>query len=525
MKKILFAFTLLLLALSACGEALYAGDDIYYHAVPDCMGHTYAEVADTESLYPCPVCVQDPADYPGLEVFNLAGLTVIRMSDAWMAAQTDTSGIFAMTEEEAYTGAEAEARVAEYLHGDAYADFRRTVREGGTARAVARYMSNYTRNCDWCQTVHLGGAWYSVYGNMEYPSAYDDDLDFRFFFGPMSQTGDTLKEHISEEYDDYFTEGFRDPPPIVPEDAPVWAMDHEGGRLALYATHGFYLMTFRLTGQDALLMPKLTLDGPGWFAPEDIYAVDADGDALYGAALSQGQASALMRGEARLSWKRFGDFQPEWEGTPYGIIRTEQQYGDWLVLDREGRERLRADHTIERNDRLLYATSGMPLSAYEAIHFVDEEGRYQPRFQACALYDPAQDATLLRGDYLFHFADAKHRGFDYNTWMDVAVYTEGEPEPLVTLVNDDGSVSLSDFTGAPNPATRFTVSGDAAVYLGSYDDPLPAVPEDCFAFRMTSGSSQAHDARCVVVAWSLDGGMPPTSEALGLDPAQYARLR
>lgn len=527
MRKALSLFILLALTMCAEAEPVFTGDgDIYYHAIPDCMGREYDEASDDNGLYPCPVCVQDERDYPGLEVFQIAGLTIIRMPDDWMAAQTDTSGIFAMTEEEEYTGEEAEARVAEYLHGDAYADFKRGIREGGTSESIARIMSNYTLNCDRCQTVHLGGAWYDVYGNMEYPSPYDHDLNFRFFFGPMFQTGAVLKEHISDEYDDYFTEGFQDPPLTVPEAVPTWSTNIEGGELNLYTTHGFHLMVFRLTGKDALLMPRLTLDGPGWPEKVEVLAADVDGDALYGAVLSQGQAEALRQGRARLSWKRFEDFQRDWEDVPYSVVETEQEYGDWLVVDRDGRSLLRSDGRIDRDGDVFLTDDDMPRSAYETIGFVREDGWYDPKFQSCTLYNAAQGTTLLRGEYLFHRADSRAHGFDYNTWLDVSVYAEGASEPLATLESDDGSVPLSYWTDSPNPVTRFTVSRDAAVYLGSFDDPLPDIPDGCFAFRLTSGfSDRAHDLRSVVIVWSLDGKETPTAEIAGCIGEQWKQVQ
>lgn len=511
MRKALSLFILLALTMCAKAEPVFAGNgDIYYHAIPDCMGREYVEASDDNGLYPCPVCVQDERDYPGLEVFQIAGLTIIRMSDDWMAAQTDTSGIFAMTEEEEYTGEEAEAHVAQYLHGDAYTEFKRAVREGGTSESIARIMSNYTINCDRCQTVHLGGAWYDVYGNMEYPSPYDHDLNFRFFFGPMFQTGAVLKEHISDEYDDYFTEGFQDPPLTVPEAVPSWSASIDGGTLELYSTYGFHLMVFRLTGKDALLMPRLTLDGPGWPEKVEVLAADVGGDALYGAVLSQGQAEALRQGRARLSWKRF----EEWDlgDAAYNVVQTEREYGDWLVVDREGQRLLHSDGWINRDGDVFLTNDAMPRSAYEAIGFVDEDGWYDPEFRSCTLYDATQRTTLLRGEYLFHSAHSMFHGFDYNTWLDVSVYAEGASEPLATLESDDGSVRLSDWTGSPNPVTRFTVSRDAAVYLGSFDDPLPDIPDGCFAFRLTSGfSDRAHDLRSVVIVWSLDGKETPSN--------------
>ena len=134
------------------------------------------------------------------------------------------------------------------------------------------------------------------------------------------------------------------------------------------------------------------------------------------------------------------------------------------------------------------------------------------------VYDADSGTTLLRGDYLFHDFDMKIGGVEYETWLDVEVAIEGANSPVAVLKNDDGSSRLSYFTSAPNPATRFTVSGSAAVYTGSLTDDFPVVPEGCFVALFRSWSALTDDPPwpCVVVAWSLDGSEPPIPEALGL---------
>ncbi|MBR6008072.1 MAG: hypothetical protein IK056_03185 [Clostridia bacterium] len=526
MKKVFLLMALLLLTAWAGAETVYAGEgEIYYHAIPDCMGRAYTETADSSGLYPCPVCVQDENEYEGLEVFTIAGLTVIRMPDAWMAAQTDTEEIFAYTEEIEYTGEEAEARVAEYLHGDAYVEFKNTVRNGGTAENTARYMDNYTRNCDRCQTVHMGGTWYDVYGNMWYPSPYDNDLDFRFFLGPMSQTGETLKEYIRDEYDDFFTDGFKYPELTVLTDAPIWSADIEGATANIYFTHGFYLFTLRITGKDALLMPKLTLEGPNWPASVEVLAADADGDALYGAVLSQGQAETLMRGEADVHWTRFSLLRFGTGDEPFSVFETEQEFREYFVVDSEGNEVLRSDGYIRQDGSVFLAAESMPRSAYEAIGFVHEDGYYSGDFCTLTLYNAAQDEVLLRADYHLYycFAESFYHGFDCNTRMDVILYAGEEAEKLAVLGGN--YVGRDTYTGMPYPDTSIVIYDYAVAYFGYYADGLPTVPDDCFAFRISSGWAYNNpELSCVIVVWNLEGGEPPTAEELGFDENRWLKV-
>ena len=521
-KKLLpaLAALLALICLPALAEYWTAPGDLYFHAVRDCMGTDHPEVvgADDDALYPCPVCVQDETDYPGLEVFSLAGLTVVRMPDDWMAAQTEIEGIFAMTGEESFFGPEAEEEIARYLHGRAYAAFKDAVRRGKTAEATARYMANYDHSYDECDTVHLGGAWYGVYGNMAWPPAYDHDWTFRFFLGPMSQTGFALTEHICDEWDDYFVDGFTDPPLTALDDAPTWSQAGENYALDLYETHGFRLAVLRLTGRDALLLPRVLLTAPGWPEPIEVSAAKDGEDALYGFLLSEGQAAAMKAGGATPSWQSFETFDLNYGGTPYAVTRTEQENDDYLVLNEAGDVVLRSSGRIDRVGNVFLSREAEPREAYEAIGFVGEDGYYQQRFQRALVYDADSETTLLRGDYLFHDFDMKIGGVEYETWLDVEVAIEGANSPVAVLKNDDGSSRLSYFTSAPNPATRFTVSGSAAVYTGSLTDDFPVVPEGCFVALFRSWSALTDDPPwpCVVVAWSLDGSEPPIPEALGL---------
>ncbi|MCR4622076.1 MAG: hypothetical protein K5663_08350 [Clostridiales bacterium] len=522
MKRFFILFSAsLIFTCWAVAETVYArANDIYYHAIPDCMGREYAETDDASGLYPCPICVQDKNEYPGLEVFRIAGLTIIRMPDDWMAVQADTMGIFAYTEEIEYTGEEAESHVAEYLHGDAYTEFKRIVREGGTAKDTARFMSNLVYGFDRCHTVHIGGAWYDVYGNLEYPVSYDCDLTFRFFLGPMSMTDGTLKEHISDEYDDFFAKDFRNPPLTVLNDTPIWSAEIDGGKVEIYKTHGFYLLTLRLTGQDALLMPKVTVNGLGWPEPVEMLAADVNRDALYGAVLSQGQAETLMRGDGSLHWTRFSQFSFDSNDDPYSLFKTEKEYGDYIVVDSEGKEILHSDE-ITQYDSVFLADDYMPRSAFEAVGLVDEDGWYDEYdFCSCVLYDAAHDEVLLKGDYLYYFDVYKthfYRGLDYEVSFDTAVYVEGEQEPIIRVFLREG---------ARNPVTSFTVSRNAVIYMGYYADGLPIVPDDCFAFRFYGrNQNEKDDLCCIVIVWNVEEGELPSVEELGFDESRFDRVR
>ena len=522
----------LLLPCAVRAEFFTKRGDIYYHAVRNCMGIKHGKtISEDSGRYPCPVCVQDDYGYPGLEVFRVDGLTVVRMSDSWMAAQTDTQDIFAGTPTETFRGKKAERTVAKYLHGEDYAAFRRAVRKGETVSAVAREIENFDRDTDLCGEFHVGAAWYAVYGRMTYPPLRDRDWTFRFFFGDMKQSGSRLKLCIDMEWDDYFVNGFEDPVPVDIEDAPSWSGTVNGCEAKLFEAHNFHLLSLRLSGADALAVPKLKLQCEGWPEPVSVTGALAGDGALYGVILSEGQAAQIKDGRPlSVSYRTFGELtRDSFGGTPYAVLEDQRESRDFLVADRKGTVILPRSNWIKRNGNVFLSVDPEPREAYEAIGAMSEDGVYTSVFSRCSLWNADTGSELLRGRYVFGSPSFSRGCLSHYTWISFEIFREGKESPALTLrEGKEFSVSL---TGVPNPAQRFVVSGSAAIYAGSmseilkpwFDSGHPDVPENCLVGVFNDGFTEIGTPAAVVI-WSLDGSEPLTPDALGMAGANLSRV-
>ncbi len=158
------AFVLLMLFVCACAEDILkeekfysAPDDLYFHQHPACSGRSdLTEITNTDALYPCPVCVDDPVAHEIPEAFTLGDIVVIRMPDKWMCERPDIGTVFASWDKECYADYEADAVISEYLHG---ADYRNFLNSNGFP-TYAYYPSIYgTTNYS---KRHIGDSWYVV---------------------------------------------------------------------------------------------------------------------------------------------------------------------------------------------------------------------------------------------------------------------------------------------------------------------------------------------------------------------------
>ena len=194
MKKAFLLMAILTLCVTASAETRYTGaGDIYYHAIPDCRGRAFTEAADTDGLYPCPICVPDDTDYGGLRFFDIGGLTVVRMSDEFIRTREDVGTVFGFTAADIYVG-KAEAKIADYLHWDYYLHFKAEMRETVEAAAPApsassimdanndQYESGVRFYVGFCAR-HIGGAWIEVMP--PFAAMNGGELNPRFFTGEM----------------------------------------------------------------------------------------------------------------------------------------------------------------------------------------------------------------------------------------------------------------------------------------------------------------------------------------------------
>ena len=529
---LLTALILVLGVFVACAEHYTSIDTIYYHAMPNCRGGAYEMALDDADTckYPCPVCVRDEARYDGIELFDIGGLTVMRMPDEWMTTQTDITEIFALTKEEKFTGTQALEEMAEYLHGDAYMEFASALTNGGNAETMV-----YSEGCyclyDKSSVSYIGAAQYRVFDHIDAAPGTrgdeDEKFDYRFFCGPARVSDGVFAVHISDEWDDYFTDDFVYPSLTVIKDDPVWSGFLEnrandgkdgGADLKIYKSQGFYLLTARISGLDALSRPLITMSFSGM--ADDLHAKSVkDGDdALCGVVVSEGQAALIMEGKyVSLSYTGYDMLELNYMDSPYAILTIESNY-DHMVIDDKGEVVLPETNTISRVGNVFCLRDWESEKNLEAagLSRIDSYS-----YEMCSVCDLDSDTELLRGNYLVNLPNTYRGFYEYSSFRYMDFFQRNTEVPILRLQagRDDGQTA------------RFTISGNAKVYISNGDDGTEAherlstysdtrinlqIPDNCFLAVFEQGPWPSSNYRHALVIWSLDGSEPLTPEELGI---------
>lgn len=158
----------------ALAESWWADTDMghRYHALEDCAlaknvereADSFATFAADAGFYPCPVCVPDEAEYPGVEAWTRGGTVVVRVPEDYMAeklaGETEPGEI---PEELLRDGGAQDGDLARLLHGEAYQSALNG--EGGWWSAVTAQTAlipEYAGDALLMSQRHLGAAWYIV---------------------------------------------------------------------------------------------------------------------------------------------------------------------------------------------------------------------------------------------------------------------------------------------------------------------------------------------------------------------------
>ena len=548
-RKLLVLLAVLALAGAALAEARYTLPDgidemdepmdgeLYWHALPECGGVPRPAMSGDERRWPCPVCAPDACDYPGLEIYGLGGLTVIRMSDEFIATREDVGGVFGFSGTTEYQGAEAEALLSRLLHGADYADFRANWTGNGAASATIRCASSlmtpsgdFDRSCIGAPR-HLGAAWVEVFPPM---TRADDALNPRFFEGTLTATGDGLSCVTPEEWNLYLDGASveaLEAEPACHYEGQIRSVRGGDWTLEVYRARGLNLAVLRLSGGDAMFKPDISLDASGW--PERVTMTDPywDGEtALYGCALTDGEAEALIAGGPFVDYANMAQIGPDFGNTEYGMGITDGW--NYYVEDRDGNVLLSPVYGhMERTGSVFLAMEWLPDSLGDSRSIV---------------YDAAGDRVLMAADNMILTLNPFEGGFfmhEYNkTTLTLASgdapsgveWTELREHGVVSAQDPDvwrqaetwaeagtpPSVRLAGRKGYKN-TTAITLWGDPDVYVApyakklrtffDYDGGQPQVPEGTLL-----GCVCVDDQNCAFIVWSLDGGEKPSAEELGL---------
>ena len=485
MKKMLL-WTLALLCLGAALAEVY-GDDLYYHAIPDCMGHTYAPLEAIDGRWPCPVCVDEPDDN-SLRCFSIGGLTVIRMTDGFMRSGTNLTEMLWNADEQ-YRGDEAEAEMGLLLHGAGYRRFKAALREGREAKAWGMVADSMPLLLSF---RHLGSAWLEVIEPVD-----ADSINPGYFAWNM-----TCKDGVLKVGRPFFKGSVRAPEiEDLSDREPVWEASGEAWRAALYEAEGLHILTLRLTGEDALAEPRVTLSCPGW--PEVLTLEEPwrDGDTrVYGAALTEAETAMLKAGELSVRYRGFRELAVDYADTPYGMGHTESDR--WFVLDDRGNIVLPPEYDfMERTGNVfLYGNW-------------TESGN-----RDWQIYDADRRRTLLVAQNCILGSQSFAGGFYMPEYNPVKLYRDGEENPAAVLAGRRGF----------KETTALTLYGDPDIYLMRCHPAVarwfngalnhPEVPEGVFVGCVAVDVAVADEDKrnCAVIVWRLDGGEKPSADALGL---------
>lgn len=165
-RLILLSVALLALLCRARAEGtIWVDDDTSdrWHATPRCALASPNALENrggaTGEYHACPACVQDAADYPGVECWSRGGTLVVRVPDRWIGDEL-AAGAAAGEVPDAlvHLGGSDDEDLARLVHGQAYADLVDAMEPGATLSAGA-VLPEYAGDGLLMSCRHLGAAW------------------------------------------------------------------------------------------------------------------------------------------------------------------------------------------------------------------------------------------------------------------------------------------------------------------------------------------------------------------------------
>lgn len=121
---------------------------------------TSVDAWEGSGYYPCPACVPDESQYPGVEAWERGGTVLVRVPDAWIEARlAEESSPETAPEALLYEGGARDQDLARLLHGQAYLDLLEHAAVGGTQLAEALVPECAEEGLLVMSRRHLGAAW------------------------------------------------------------------------------------------------------------------------------------------------------------------------------------------------------------------------------------------------------------------------------------------------------------------------------------------------------------------------------
>ena len=293
-------------------ETVYTGFfDIYYHAAPNCalangaMGPIGLEsAARDKGLSPCPVCVADGTDYPGVEAVVRAGTVVVRVPDEWLALADEAIGFTAGERFTPYwsadeTGPAARRALAELLHGEAYVNFLKSAEDGARQADFARPEVRLSDVESLLMNVrHIGAAWlFTLRPGEAVRAAMADDgrltVGLSALKGTLRLDGDHLNAACNRRLDTDLTLSLNET-----RNSVAFEGDYGGINLAVYAERDANICVVHERAPVVGRMDGVELRLDGMNCGIALNGYHSDSGVTYCCALTQGELAALMAGAA-----------------------------------------------------------------------------------------------------------------------------------------------------------------------------------------------------------------------------------
>ena len=447
--------------------------DWYYHLSEHCGGvegmvPISPDGARAFGKYPCPVCV--PAEDDGAEPWAVAmgKLAMIRFSDAWLNRQAEErlTSVFGFSGADVLRGAEADRRIAELLHGEAYGAF---LADGAETRAmVPGYPVRYENVL--CLR-HIGSAWYMVVRTEEKLDGQYDVEDWEAYADRVWMEGDEL-----------YVDGDMQREPLTLHmnvqnlDGAEAAHEREGDvRITAYAAMDICIAELREAGADPDLLEEVALYIGGADTGLRLNGRMSGDTAVYRCALTNAELAALQSG-AEVALRRSSPADgADFMDTPYAAT-TYGTSNRWGIVDREG------NFVVEPTYTYIYR----PDPSQDRVT--------TPRHFFCGREDGS--SVILNGDTLeIMFESKRSTNYEnpamYREMKNIFAYSYSDPATFRSL--EDGSV-LYNFKG-----------GEGKYVQGRYEVLADGLPQ-----RLVATIGDGKDTRCALL--DNHGNLIPNTE-------------
>lgn len=544
MRKGLLMLLAALLMLPVCAfadvqsEFWTCNEDLYYHFNRHCSGNDgLVPISETAAQafgkYACPVCSQREDEGEDVQAVVRGGTIVVRFSDAWLA-QPELTGVFGWSPDSEYAGEEADALLAQYLHGDAYNRFIADYLADGSAGGRARVPAVLPTGGELIMNErHLGSDWYIIVRPaVKFGGSWE--MYWRINGVKLQMDGETL----STNFDLQTVEEHRELQlSRASGEAPVLETESDALQITVYREMDANIAVIYENAADRDFLEGAELRIPGVKQGVLLFGYMDGERGVYCCTLTDAELALLQDGAQAEIWHKSVLEDAQFMDTPYAGVRRGS--GDSGIIDREGNFVVEAQYDsvsrpepdsfritaprpffCKEKDGGLTVLHGETLEIIAQIEETDEylSGEYvNPSLFVTHSGKGMQLRALADGSVLFEllFDETGNYGGEIsNVDGYYRVRAEGNPTRMVAwkgdgptaqawLIDNGGNRVSGDF----QRITPLIWSGDAGIFLAEsfnpdgYDDAtFGADKQNAYEYgRKYDGSAYGESWRCGLV--------------------------